>query len=167
MKWMRISTLLVLVSLIFSFCILYLSGVNGSYDGEAVYSMSYIGSTKEWQDMACDFLVKRNDLINSTLESKYAGNKKYISVLKSLECKPLVDGDTELLNYMNTNPGSFKNKKSGISIEYSDIRKLTDDEVAMVAKVSYLESGIYRETNYDIIFKMVKGKWMLSKLDFA
>lgn len=165
MKLMRFSILLVLVALTCSFCILNLLGMSSGGDSKAIYTMKYIDSTKEWQDMACDFLQRRNDLINGILESKYSGNKKYISVLKSIECKPLLDGDTVLLNYMNGNPNSFTSRKSGFNIEYSDIRKLTDDEVAMVAKASYLDSGIYRETSFDILFKMVGGKWMLSKLD--
>lgn len=115
--------------------------------------------------MACDILKRRNDLMNSILESKYSRNRKYIPILKSIECKPLIDGDIALLDFMNANPGTFTSKKSGINIEYSDIRKLTEDEVAMVVKESYLESGIYRETSWEIMFKMVRGKWMLSKLD--
>lgn len=167
MKRMRYSIMFVLILMFSSFCILSLVNINSSKGSETVYSMKYIGSTKEWQDMACDFLKRRNDVINGVLESKYSGNKKYISQLKSIECKPLLDGDIELLNYMSLKRDAFKNKKSGINIEYSDIRKLTDDEVAMAAKASFLEGGIYRETNYDIVFKMVHGKWMLSKLDLA
>lgn len=167
MKWMRFSIMLILVFLTCSFCILSLLGMKNRGGSEAVYSMKYIDSTKEWQDMACDFLKRRNDLISDIMESKYSGNKGYIPVLRSMECKPLLDGDIVLLNYMASNPDAFSSKVSGIDIEYCDIRKLTEDEVAMAARVSYMESGIYRETGYEIIFKMVNGKWMLSKLDLV
>jgi hypothetical protein len=134
---------------------------------EVISSMEYIGSTKEWQDRVLVYLNRRNDLLNNVIETRYPKNKSFMAALKPFECQPLLDGDAALLSCMNENPLLFANKRSNLKVEYSDIRQLTRGEVTMVAKVSFVEKEMPREDSVEIVFKNVKGKWLLSKLGYA
>jgi hypothetical protein len=45
-------------------------------------------------------------------------------------------------------------------------RQLTKDEVIIIAKISFLSNNVPRQNNYEIMFRNIDGKWMLSKYGF-
>jgi hypothetical protein len=126
----------------------------------------YLDSTKEWQDLVNNCLTKRNDLVNDVLNGKYQRSKRYSAILKTFECSPLLDGDIALLEYMSKKPSVFTERMNNIKVEYSDIRQLTKDEVIIIAKISFLSNNVPRQNNYEIMFRNIDGKWMLSKYGF-
>lgn len=168
MKIYRLSLLLMLVFLIFAF------GFYGVYKGmimdnsEAVnLSINNISSTKEWQDTLQMYLNKRNELFNDVLDGKYEDSKKRASMLKTLECPPLLHGDIALLDYMSKNPMQFANRKSNIKVEYCEIRHLTDSEIKIVAKISYMENDTLYQYDYEVGFNNIDGRWLLSKFAYV
>jgi len=159
------------------FILLFLSCCFGSYSffkGEYMdrskavnASVINIYSTKEWQDTISLYLNKRNDLINDILSQKYSNNKKWLQIIKLIECPPLLYGDISLLEYMSKNPAQFTGRIDSIKVEYNSIRQLTSNEVVMVSKISFMENDIARSYDYKVMFKYINDNWLLSELSFA
>lgn len=167
MKKLRLSIILVLLFLLsFELYNIYKNSIGANSEAFNVY-VNEISSTKDWQDMLSMYLNQRNELINDTLNGKYSDAKKRANKLKMFECPPLINGDILLLDYMAKNPTQFANKISSVKVEYSEIRQLTKDEVTMVAKISYMENDMLRIYNYEVGFKNINGKWLISKMVFA
>lgn len=165
-KYLRI--MLILLFLLTCFGIVKAYIFKSTASREAMYmSVTDISSTKDWQDALFIYINKRNELINDILGGKYDGNKKWVSQLKSLECPPLLYGDISLIEYMSKNPGQFASKIKNIKVEYNNIRQLTKDEVAMNAKISYVEDSHERTYDYEVTFKLIDDKWLLSKFTYA
>lgn len=125
-----------------------------------------MNSTLKWQELAENYLTRRNDILNSILDGGIE-SKEVVANLKSIECSPLLQGDIELVDYMSKNKSRFTNRISGIKVEYGDIRQLTEDEVIMTVKIGHVENNTPVHYNYELIFRNVKDKWLLSKFSFA
>lgn len=138
---------------------------SASSDAAMAFDLDEMNSTEEWQRLAEDRMSARNDIINSVLDG--ADPQQAISKLKSVECAPLLRGDVGLVDYMSKNKSRFTNRTSGIKVEYGDIKQLTDDEVMMAVKIVCMENNASVRYSYDLIFKNVKDKWLLSKLSLA
>jgi hypothetical protein len=67
---------------------------------------------------------------------------------------------------MSKRPSAFTERMGDIKVEYSDIRQLTKDEVIIIAKISFLSNNVPRQNNYEVMFRNIDGKWMLSKYGF-
>jgi len=160
----KISLILLALSLSYSSYEIY----NVKFLTKAInISSNELSSTKEWQDMVQDYLVRRNQLICEVLKGNYNSNKKWITELKQIECPPLLDGDIVLIKYMSQNPIQFPKKISNIKVEYSNIRQLTKEEVIMDTKISFTENNANRSYGYEIVLKNVDDNWRISKLTFA
>lgn len=123
-------------------------------------------STRGWQDIALGYMINRNSIINGILDGKYADIKKCGDELRSIEYQPLLNGDLALAAYMIKNPNQCGERVENINIEYSEIRKLTKEEVVIAAKVTYQKNGIPVRTDYELTFRCLGDKYLLSKIAF-
>lgn len=163
---LRTIVTLTMLCLILASYIFYIRLSEGSI-GAMSFSIIDFSSTKEWQDTASIYINKRNDIINNAIDGKYGNDKRWVWHLKSIECPPLLDGDIALMNYILKNHSKFKGRVENIKIEYSSITKLTKDEVKMAARISCTEDSIPRNFDCEIVFKKLKGKWLMSKYSFV
>lgn len=167
MKKVRLSIMFILLSIILLFlCYAIYSNVKPG-SKETINVMSDTSSTKEWQDTAISYISKRNNIINGIAAGKYKSIKACENEFQEIEHTPLLDGDISLAEYLYNNPGQYKDKIDSINIEYSDIRKLTREEVMIIAKMVYKKNDCFIRSDYEIAFTNVNGKWLLSRLAFA
>jgi hypothetical protein len=122
-----------------------------------------LSSTKDWFDMTSSFLSRRNELIDDVLNGKYIGSRRYVSVLRQMECSPLLDGDVLLLDYMSRNRNKFKDRFIASKIEYLGIKKLTKGEVTLAVRLGQAGEESPVSHNYEIVYSNVDGKWLVSK----
>ena len=124
-------------------------------------------STKEWQDYLEYCLIKRNDIINGVLDQKYDNVKTIERELKTFEGSPLIDGDISLIEYMKKNTFQFTSRKNNMKVENSQIRQLTENQIALVSRVSYLENNLYKKYQYEVVFRNDDGLWLMTKFTFS
>lgn len=156
--------------LLFFTCSFYIYGLyyarKINSQGMISTSISDVSSTKEWQNLLYKYLSIRYKLINDILDGRYTNSKKYHSTIKAFEVSPLLDGDIKTLEYMYNHPDKFSSRVRNIKVEYSNIRKLTKNEVSMVSKICYDENKNKRRYDYEVTFTNVDGKWKLSRFSY-